>query len=83
MAHNTSVSLGAHFQQFSAELVEEGRYNSVSDVVRAGMRLLEEHEHRLKALQQALREGEASGYAEDFDPEAFRQRMRAKHGAKA
>jgi antitoxin ParD1/3/4 len=81
MAHNTSVSLGDHFQQLGAHLVEQGRYSSVSEVVRAGMRLLEEHEQRLKALRQALQDGEASGYPETFDPDALLRQMRAKHGA--
>lgn len=44
-----------------------GRYGSASDVGRAGLRLLEEHEARVKALQAAVIAGEASGRAEGFD----------------
>jgi len=84
MAQNTSITLGDHFQDFTMTLVRDGRFGSVSEAVRAGLRLLEEHETRLKALRQAVAEGEASGYPdEDFDFAAFRQRMREKHGSQA
>ena len=42
MARNTSVTLGEHFDDFVAEKIEEGRFQSVSEVVRAGLRKLEE-----------------------------------------
>lgn len=71
MARNTSISLGDHFAQFVDRQVEGGRYGSASDVVRAGLRLLEEHEARLAVLREALAEGEASGPAEPFDVEAY------------
>lgn len=49
MARNTSISLGDHFAGFIDRQVESGRYGSASDVVRAGLRLLEEHEVRVRA----------------------------------
>jgi len=61
MARNTSISLGDHFVTFVDRQVEEGRYGSASDVVRAGLRLLEEREVKLQALRHALAEGESSG----------------------
>ena len=71
MSRNTSVSLSAHFQSFINEQVGEGRYGSASEVVRAGLRLLEDREVRLARLRAALLEGERSGVAEDFDIDAF------------
>lgn len=73
MARNTSVSLGDHFASFVDEQVESGRYGSVSDVVRAGLRLLESEEHRLGALKAAIasgmsdvREGRVAEMTEDY-----------------
>jgi antitoxin ParD1/3/4 len=79
MARNTSISLGDHFATFIDEQVQTGRYGSASDVVRAGLRLLEEHEARVQALRAALIEGESSGPAEPFDSAEFLETMRAKH----
>lgn len=79
MARNTSVSLGDHFAAFIDEQVDGGRYGSASDVVRAGLRLLEEHEAKLKVLEAALIEGEESGLALDFDYEEFKKNMRAEY----
>ena len=56
--------------------VEHGRYGSASDVVRAGLRLLEEHEMKLEALRAALIEGEQSGPSTAFDFDAFIDRKR-------
>jgi antitoxin ParD1/3/4 len=61
MSKNTSFSVGEHFSGFIEAQVSEGRYSSASDVVRAGLRLLEEQETRLAALRAALVEGEESG----------------------
>ena len=77
MARNTSVSLGNHFVGFIDERVASGRYNSASDVIRAGLRLLEEHEARVEALREALIEGERSGAANPFDFDAFIERKKS------
>jgi len=64
MQKNTSVTLGEHFEAFIAEQIKGGRFSSASEVVRAGLRLLEEHEMKLAALRQALKQGEDSGFAD-------------------
>lgn len=64
MARNTSITLGPHFAEFIASQVESGRYGSASEVVRAGLRLLEETESKLERLQRLLDEGEQSGIAD-------------------
>ena len=79
MAKSTSMSLGDHFADFIDGQVQTGRYGSASDVVRAGLRLLEEHETKVQALQNALIAGEQSGEPQPFDREAFLARMHDKH----
>lgn len=81
MARNTSVSLGDHFADFVDQQVEGGRYGSASDVIRAGLRLLEEHEDKVRALHEALQAGENSGPPKPFDGEEFLKRMHARYGA--
>ncbi|PSJ57191.1 type II toxin-antitoxin system ParD family antitoxin [Kumtagia ephedrae] len=81
MARNTSISLGDHFTDFIDAQVKTGRYGSASDVVRAGLRLLEEHEAKVKALQDALAAGEESGEPRPFDSDAFLKRMHSKHAS--
>jgi antitoxin ParD1/3/4 len=71
MNKNTSFSLGEHFADFVESQVAGGRYGSVSEVVRAGLRLLEDQEAQLLALRAALAEGEASGVSTPFDFDAF------------
>lgn len=69
MGKNTSVSLGDHFESFILNKIGSGRYHSVSEVIRAGLRLLEHEEKKVEALKTALDIGEKSGIAEDFNPE--------------
>ncbi len=66
-SQNTSVSLSDHFVEFTAKQVESGRFGSTSEVIRAGLRMLEVEQDKLEALRQALREGEESGIDPDFD----------------
>ena len=80
MSKNTSFSIGDHFSGFVETQVREGRYANASDVVRAGLRLLEEQETRLAALRAALIEGEQSGASTEFDFAAF---IAGKRGSKA
>ncbi len=70
MAKNTSITLGEHFDGFITGQVKSGRFGSASEVIRAGLRLLENTETRLETLRQMLNEGEQSGIA-DYDFDAF------------
>jgi antitoxin ParD1/3/4 len=85
MPKNTSVIIGDHFAEFIESQVSQGRYGSASDVVRAGLRLLEEREMKVEALRAALIEGEQSGAPTSFDFDAFvdRKRQKTKRGEKA
>lgn len=78
MPKNTSIVLSDHFDAFIEEQVEEGRYASASEVVRAGLRLLEEHENHVAAVRRALIEGEESGPPEAFDFQAFLTEMNSQ-----
>ena len=69
MSKNTSITLGSYFDQFIQNILKEGRYKNASEVVRAGLRLLEEEEQKKIILRHAIEEGISSGVAEDFDPD--------------
>ena len=55
-----------------------GRYTNASEVIRAGLRRLEEDEQKIAALRAAIEEGEASGYVKDFDFESHLEELKAK-----
>ncbi len=76
MNKNAGLDLGDHFVSFIEAQIAQGRYDSASDVVHAALRLLEERETKLAALQTALIEGETSGQSTPFDFEAFIARKR-------
>lgn len=78
MPRNTSVTLGDHFDDFVNRKIAEGRFHSVSEAVRAGLRKLEEDEFKLEALRSKLQAGEDSPLVEDFSPERFLSAMREK-----
>ncbi|MCF6258461.1 MAG: type II toxin-antitoxin system ParD family antitoxin [Gammaproteobacteria bacterium] len=79
MARNTSVTLGKHFDDFVLEKINAGRFQSVSEVVRAGLRKLEEDEIKLQALRDKLQAGEDSPLVDAFDGEKFIGELHKKH----
>ena len=78
MSKNTSITLGSYFDQFIHSVLTEGRYKNASEVVRAGLRLLEEEEKKTTVLRQAIVDGINSGLAEDFDPDEHLKSLKAK-----
>jgi len=79
MSKNTSISLGNHFESFILNKIGSGRYHSVSEVIRAGLRLLEQEERKIEALREALEIGENSGIAQDFNPQEHLKDLHKKH----
>jgi len=78
MSKNTSISLGDYFDQFVHHSISEGRFKNVSEVIRAGLRLLEEEESKVIALKNAIQEGIDSGIANDFNPKKHLESLKAK-----
>lgn len=75
---NTSVSLGSYFDEFVSKQVIAGRYKNVSEVIRAGLRLLEDEENRAIALKAAIQAGLDSPRVENFDFKEHLQNLKAK-----
>tara|TARA_B100000809_G_C15126990_1_gene526687 strand:+ start:2771 stop:3022 length:252 start_codon:yes stop_codon:yes gene_type:complete len=78
MNKNTSISLGNYFDQFVKSSITEGRFKNVSEVIRAGLRLLEEEESKVIALKNSISEGIESGIAHDFNPKKHLESLKAK-----
>jgi antitoxin ParD1/3/4 len=68
MGRNTSISLGDHFENFVDNKVSTGRFKNASEVIRAGLRLLEEEETKIIALRKVIDEGFESGFVKNFNP---------------
>ncbi len=77
MSKNTSISLGNYFEQFVQNSINEGRFKNASEVIRAGLRLLEEEESKILILKNSIREGVESGLANNFDPDAHLAALKA------
>lgn len=80
MGRTVTASIGQHYEDFIREIILSGRYNNTSEVIREGLRRLEEDEARLASLKAAIDEGDASPDMDDFDPQAFLQEMKNKRG---
>ncbi|WP_081210376.1 type II toxin-antitoxin system ParD family antitoxin [Salegentibacter sediminis] len=78
MKKKTEIRLDPYFEEFIKNEINSGKYDSVSEVVREGLKLLEEKE-KLRALSNAIQEGIDSGIVEDFDSEEFLKRMKTEN----
>lgn len=77
MGKNTSVSLGNYFEDFVENKISQGRYKNASEVIRAGLRLLEEEENPIASLKKTIEEGLNSDIAANFDPKKHLEFLKA------
>ncbi len=70
------------FEQFINSKIASGRFSNTSEIIRAGLRLLENEGVKLEALKRALIEGEESGFITDFDGEKLLEHLHSKNGFK-
>jgi len=79
MAKNTSILLGDYFDSFINQQIKTGKYSSVSEVVRAALRMFEHEEAKKTELVKELKKGEKSGFVEDFDRNRLLKNLHQKH----
>ena len=79
MNKNTSITLGEHFDTFVQTSISQGRYKNVSEVIRAGLRLLEEEENKVLALKNAIQKGLDSPRVKNFDFDEHLERLKAEN----
>ena len=77
MGRNTSISLGDHFENFVDSNVSTGRFKNASEVIRAGLRLLEEEETKVAALKKAIKDGIDSGLAKNFNSKNHLEKLKS------
>jgi len=78
MSKNTSVTLGEHFEKIIEKTIKSGRYSSASEVIRAGLRMVDERERKIELLREAIEAGERSGYVKNFDPVKHLEELNAR-----
>ena len=78
MNRNTSISLGTYFDEFIQNKLSTGRYKNASEIVRAGLRLLEDEESKILALKLSIQEAIDSGHSNNFNPEKHLAKLKAK-----
>ena len=77
MARNTSILLGDHFETFVDSKISTGRFKNASEVIRAGLRLLEEEESKIVALKKAIEEGIESGFIKKFNAKKHLEKLKS------
>ncbi len=80
---DTSISLGNYFEQFVNSQVSTGRYENVNEVIRAGLRLLENEESNTIALKNAIQEGLNSPRVINFDFDENLKRLKTEKNKNA
>ncbi len=79
MARNTSILLGEYFENFIHEQIASGKYSSVSEVIRAALRIFEQEENKAKTIVNELKKGEKSKIIQDFDRKKHLKELHTKH----
>ena len=79
MAKNTSVTLGDHFEKIIERSIQSGRYASASEVIRDGLRMVDEQEQKIEALRKAIDDGEKSGYVKNYNPKKHLEQLNRNH----
>lgn len=79
MAKNTSILLGDYFDNFINQQIKSGKFSSTSEVVRAALRLFEYEQSKKSELIKKLKEGERSGFVNDFNRDTFLENIHKKH----
>jgi antitoxin ParD1/3/4 len=82
MAKNTSIILSEYYDNFINKQIESGKFASVSEVVRAALRLFEFEETKKAELIKELKKGEKSGFVKNFDRKTFLKDLHQKHTSK-
>ncbi len=83
MGKNRSIALGEHIEGFVKSRIVEGRYKNASEVIRAGLRLLEDDEQKIYVLKDAIQAGLDSGVAVNFDPPEHLKALKRKKSSNA
>lgn len=83
MGKNTSIILGEYYEEMIEKEMNNGKYSSASEMIREGLRLLDERIKKIDAINKALIVGEESGKAQDYNYSAFIKKMAQKHKANA
>jgi antitoxin ParD1/3/4 len=82
MTMATSYSIGKHFEGFIERLIESGRYSTASEIIRDGLRLIEEREQsreaKLEWLRAEIQKGLDSGPGREFDPKTLAEEVKLR-----
>jgi antitoxin ParD1/3/4 len=82
MTMATSYTIGKHFEGFIEKLIESGRYSTASEIIRDGLRLIEEREQsreaKLEWLRAEIQKGFDSGPGREFDPKTLAKEVKAR-----
>ncbi|MFM2392123.1 MAG: hypothetical protein RLZZ546_100 [Bacteroidota bacterium] len=83
MSKNTSIILGEYYEDMIKKEMENGKYSSASEMIREGLRLLDERSKKIEAINKALVIGEESGKPLEYNYNAFLKKMAKKHKVNA